>query len=99
MIRALLICGALGLSACAPVPQAVAPRVTCAPQASPETTALASQGYALGGRVISLLAAGKLSGSAAIAMNRKLQTAQADIRAGQPAAARSLIQAVRGSLP
>ena len=64
-----------------------------------QSNVLASQGYALAGRVISLAASGKIPGSTAIQLNAKLQTAQADIRAGKTAEAQALIDSVKGELP
>lgn len=84
---------ALALGGCATAPPA------CVPPSTPATINLADQGYALAGRVVSLLAAGKISGHAAIALNVKLQTAQADIRIGKSVEAQALIAQVSAAIP
>ena len=93
-MRALVAILALGLAACATqIPsQCVSPR-------SAQQVSAADQGFTLAGRVASLLAAGKLSPTVAISLNQKLQTAQADIRAGKTAEAQALIDSVKGELP
>ena len=84
---------ALALGGCATAPPAcVAPQTT-------QSTALASQGYALAGRVVSLLAAGKLPPATAIRLNGELQQAQADIRVGKSAEAQAVIQSVKSEIP
>lgn len=91
MIICLIACGLAGC-ATMPTPGCQAPQTA-------QSTALASQGYALVGTVSSLLIAGKLDGKTAIALNADLQKAESDIRAGKSAEARALIDGVKGRLP
>jgi len=81
---------ALALAGCATCPMPAQP---------PAAQALASEGYALSGRVVSALAEGKLGGATAIALNQQLQQAQADLRDGQTAAARAVINSVKVKVP
>lgn len=53
----------------------------------------------MSGRVVSALAAGKLGGARAIALNAELQRAQADLRAGHTAAAQAIITSVQEEVP
>lgn len=85
-----LLCAALALAGCATCPMA---------PPAPATQALASEGYALSGRVVSALAEGKLGGARAIALNAELQRAQADLRAGHTTAAQAIITSVQGEVP
>lgn len=81
---------ALALAGCAS-----APPVACQRAMTPQANALADEGYALAGRVVSQLANGKMSSTVAIKLNAELQSAQADIRAGRVAQAQVLISAVK----
>lgn len=94
-MRALVLVGVLALAGCAAGPPVGCPD----PVPTAASDALASQGYALAGRVNSLLLAGKLSGQKDIALNQQLQSAQADIRTGKIAKARALIDSVSAALP
>lgn len=89
-MRWLCLIAALAFAGCAS-----APPVACQPPATPQASALADEGYVLAGRVVSLLADGKMSSTVAIKLNAELQSAQADIRAGQTAQAQVLIEAVK----
>ena len=93
-MKALVCIAAALLAGCATVPA-----TTCRAPQSPASSALAARGYALVGTVSSLLIAGKIDGKTAIALNSQLQTAEADLRAGNTAEARTLIDGVEGKLP
>jgi uncharacterized lipoprotein YajG len=89
-MRALaILAAALALAGCATCPM---------PAPAPATQALASEGYALSGRVVSALAEGKLGGTRAIALNAELQRAQADLRAGKTAQAHAIIDSVNSAV-
>ena len=92
-MKALVCLAAVLLGGCATVP---AP--TCSAPPSQQDSALAARGYALVGTVSSLLIAGKLDGPTAIALNAELQAAEADLRAGKTAEARTLIDGVKAKL-
>ena len=86
---------ALALAGCVSAPPVACP----APPHTAQARALVVEGYALSGRVVSLLASGKLSGAAAIRLNGELQSAQAEIRAGKTAEAQAAINSVKAALP
>ncbi len=85
---------ALALAGCVSAPPVACP----APPHTAQASALVVEGYALSGRVVSLLASGKLSGAEAIRLNDELQAAQAEIRAGKTAEARAKINSVKQEL-
>ena len=93
-MKALVCIAAALLAGCATVPT-----TTCRAPQSPASSALAARGYALVGTVSSLLIAGKLDSKTAIALNAELQSAEADLRAGNTAEARALIESVKAKLP
>ncbi len=86
---------ALALAGCVSAPPVACP----APPRTAQASALVAEGYALSGRVVSLLASGKLSGAAAIRLNGELQAAQAEIRAGKTVEAQAAINSVKAVLP
>lgn len=94
MIRALSAIGILALTGCA-----AGPPVSCQAPVTAQSTALATNGYALAGKVISALSADKIPGAIAIRLNGMLQQAQADLRAGKVAEAQALFDSVEKALP
>ena len=93
-MKALVCIAAVLLTGCATVPT-----TTCRAPQSPASSALAARGYALVGTVSSLLIAAKIDGKTAIALNAELQSAEADLRAGNTAEAQTLIDGVQAKLP
>jgi len=83
---------ALTLTGCASCPQPATP-------VSAQGNALALVGYSLAGRLASAVMAGTVPSATAVRLNAELQTAQADLRAGKVAEARTLIDSVKKELP
>jgi hypothetical protein len=88
-VKRFVLIAALALGGCAATP---AP-----PNAAAQ--ALASSAYALSGQIASLVAAGKLAPATGVQLNSEIQQAEADIRAGQIAAAQALVDSVKKELP
>lgn len=59
---------------------------------------MASQAYALAGRIISLEAEGKIGAQESIKLTTELRAAQTDIRAGKTAEAQAAINLVKQEL-
>lgn len=92
-LLSLAVLVALALGGCATTPPA------CVQPRTPATAGLVNEGYVLAGSVISALTAGKIDGQTAIRLNGELNQAQAEIRAGNIAAAQTLISQVKAALP